>query len=309
MTCILFTHPSGLAHDTGPGHPECPDRLRYILRALDDPRFAGLIRRQAPAAPVDALRPAHDAALIDDVLRRQPGPGQLDYIDSDTVVSPGSIEAALHAAGGAMAAVDAVMNGEADAAYVAMRPPGHHAERNRAMGFCLFNNAAIAAYHARARWGLQRVAVVDFDVHHGNGTQDIFYQDRDLFYASTHQHPCYPGSGMPFERGVAGNIVNRQLFPGSGGPEFRAAWAEILPILADFKPELLIISAGFDAHEADPLAQLRVQVEDFTWITTALLAVADEACPGRVVSLQEGGYNLPALAASAAAHVAGLMRL
>jgi acetoin utilization deacetylase AcuC-like enzyme len=247
---------------------------------------------------------------VDTILAMRPAGTQLHYIDGDTVVSAGTIDAALRAAGGAMTAVDAVMEGKVRAAFVAMRPPGHHAERNRAMGFCLFNNAAVAAFHARARHGLRRIAVVDFDVHHGNGTQDIFSPDPDLFYASSHQFPCYPGTGRAEERGVAGNVVNAPLRPGSGGAEFRAAWAElILPELEAFAPELLIISAGFDAHEADPLAQLRLQVEDFTWVTEALLAVADKHCPGRVVSLLEGGYDLDALALSAAAHVRGLMRL
>jgi acetoin utilization deacetylase AcuC-like enzyme len=191
-----------------------------------------------------------------------------------------------------------------------MRPPGHHAERQRAMGFCLFNNAAVAAFHARAAYGLRRIAVVDFDVHHGNGTQDIFWPDADLFYASSHQYPCYPGTGAAHECGVAGNIVNTPLAPGSGGVEFRAAWENrILPALTAFAPELLIVSAGFDAHAADPLAQLLLWEPDFAWITQALLQVADQTCPGRVVSLLEGGYDLPALAASAALHVRGLMRL
>ena len=240
----------------------------------------------------------------------RPAPGGMIHIDSDTFVSHGSVEAALRGAGGACAAVDAVMEGWAKAAFVAMRPPGHHAEGDQAMGFCLFNNAAIAAHHARTRWHLKRVAVVDFDVHHGNGTQDIFYNDRDLFYASSHQHPCYPGTGLPHERGIAGNILNMQLPPGSRGEEFREAWAYgILPALESFKPELLIISAGFDAHAADPLAQLRLNVSDFSWVTDELLALADRVCPGRVVSLLEGGYDLDALAASAAAHVRSLMRL
>ncbi len=310
MTVALFTHPSGLAHDTGPGHPECPDRLRVVLRALEGTEFARLERRVAPAAPVEALLAAHDEMLVSDVMARQPVAGQLDYIDSDTVVSPGSVQAALHAAGGAMAAVDAVLGGEVAAAFVAMRPPGHHAERNRAMGFCLFNNAAIAAFHARAKAKLRRIAVVDFDVHHGNGTQDIFEPDPALFYASSHQYPCYPGSGARGETGVANNVVNAPLAPGTGsrssGPP---GPSDILPALAAFKPELLIISAGFDAHKADPLAQLRLEVEDFTWVTQELLAVADAHCPGRVVSLLEGGYDLQALAASAAAHVRALMRL
>jgi acetoin utilization deacetylase AcuC-like enzyme len=310
MTVALFTHPSGLEHDTGHGHPECPDRLRHVLRALEAPEFAGLLRETAPPAPVEALLAAHTETLVEDILARRPPPGRLEYIDADTVVSAGSVDAALHAAGAAMAAVDAVMSGQAEAAFCATRPPGHHAEANRAMGFCLFNHAAIAAFHARNRWGLRRIAVVDFDVHHGNGTYDIFAPDRDLFYASSHQHPCYPGTGLAHERGVAGNIFHLPLPPGTGGKNFRAGWADlILPGLAAFKPELLIISAGFDAHEADPLAQLRLQVADFSWITEQLLAVADASCPGRVVSLLEGGYDLEALAESAAAHVRALLRL
>ncbi len=202
------------------------------------------------------------------------------------------------------------MEGWAKAAFVAMRPPGHHAEAERAMGFCIFNNAAVAAYHARARWGLRRIAVADFDVHHGNGTQDIFEADPELFYASSHQFPCYPGSGRAAEQGVAGNVVNAPLGPGLGQRGIPAMpGTGILPQLAAFKPELLIISAGFDAHVADPLAQLRLREADFTWITQALLAVADVHCPGRVVSLLEGGYDLNALATSAAAHVRALMRL
>jgi acetoin utilization deacetylase AcuC-like enzyme len=308
MSVTLFTHPAALAHDTGPGHPECPARVRAVLAALAAPEFAGLRRETAPAAPLSAILAAHDAATVEAIMGRQPESG-LVYLDADTVLSPGSITAALHAAGGAMAAVDTVMAAEAQAAFVAMRPPGHHAERDRPMGFCLFNNAAVAAYHARAKWGLQRIAVVDFDVHHGNGTQDIFENDPDLFYASSHQHPCYPGTGLPHERGIAGNIVNQQLAPGAGSVEFRRAWQEfILPALRGFAPELLIISAGFDAHAMDPLAQLRLREADFTWITEALLAVADDCCPGRVVSLLEGGYDLDALAASAAAHVRALLR-
>jgi acetoin utilization deacetylase AcuC-like enzyme len=306
----LFTHPSALEHDTGEDHPECPDRVRYVLRALETTEFQPLLREIAPAAPIEALEAAHSNAQVDAILAIRPPPGQLHYIDGDTAVSAGSIQAALHAAGGAMAAVDAVMEGWARAAFVAMRPPGHHAERDRAMGFCLFNNAAVAAFHARAKHGLRRIAVVDFDVHHGNGTQDIFGPDRDLFYGSSHQYPCYPGTGAAYERGVAGNVVNMPLAPGSGGVEFRAAWANgIIPALDAFRPELLIISAGFDAHAADPLAQLRLHEPDFAWVTQALLAVADAHCAGRVVSLLEGGYDLDALAASAAAHVRTLMRL
>jgi acetoin utilization deacetylase AcuC-like enzyme len=310
MSVALFTHPAALDHDTGEFHPECADRVRYVLRALEAAEFSTLLREIAPPAPPEALKAAHAPDHVDHILAMHPAPGEIVPLDADTFVSHGSVEAALRGAGGAMAAVDAVMDGWASAAFVAMRPPGHHAEGDQAMGFCLFNNAAVAAFHARARWGLKRIAVVDFDVHHGNGTQDIFYNDRDLFYASSHQHPCYPGTGKPHERGIAGNILNMQLAPGSRGDEFREAWAYgILPALEAFKPELLIISAGFDAHAADPLAQLRLNVADFTWITEELLSLSDRTCPNRVVSLLEGGYDLDALAASAAAHVRALMRL
>jgi acetoin utilization deacetylase AcuC-like enzyme len=306
MTVALFTHPAATGHDTGPEHPECPARITAVLRALDTPAFSTLLRELCPEASAAMLRAAHTQAHVDAMLALPPD--SFTQIDADTFHSPGSREAALRGAGGACAAVDAVMQGWAKAAFVAMRPPGHHAEADRAMGFCLFNNAAIAAYHARARWGITRIAVVDFDVHHGNGTQDIFARDPDLFYASTHQHPCYPGTGLASETGV-GNIHNAPLPPGAGGPAFRAAWADILiPRLVAVAPELLIISAGFDAHIADPLAQLRCREADFTWITEALLAVADVHCPGRVVSLLEGGYDLAALASSAAAHVRALMR-
>jgi acetoin utilization deacetylase AcuC-like enzyme len=308
MSVALFTHPAALEHDTGEDHPECADRVRHILRALDREEFSPLLRELAPKARIEALQPAHTAEHIDAIFELPTD--RTTYIDADTVFSPGTLEAALRGAGGAVAAVDAVMDGWAKAAFVAMRPPGHHAEADRAMGFCIFNNAAVAAYHARARWHLRRVAVVDFDVHHGNGTQDIFGPDPELFYGSSHQFPCYPGTGAAHETGIAGNVVNAPLAPGSGSVEFRAAWADrILPSLRAFKPELLIISAGFDAHAADPLAQLRLREPDFQWITQELLAVADEHCPGRVVSLLEGGYDLQALAASAATHVRALMRL
>ena len=305
----MFTHPAALGHDTGPYHPECPDRLRAVLQALEHPDFVPLLREEAPEATPDMLRLAHPAAYVDAILAIRPAEGESVHIDGDTLMSHGSPEAILRGVGGCVAAVDAVMEGWARAAFVAMRPPGHHAERNRAMGFCLFNGAAIAALHARQRWGLRRVAVVDFDVHHGNGTQDIFESDPDLFYASSHQFPCYPGTGSLDERGVAGNIVNMPLRPGADGPAFCQTWEAVgLPALDSFAPELLIVSAGFDAHRADPLANLRLDTEDFGWITDQLLAVADRHCGGRLVSVLEGGYDLTALAASAALHVRRLMR-
>ncbi len=306
----LFTHPDCLGHDTGPYHPECPNRLRAVLQALEHPDFVPLLREQAPEATREQLCLAHPAAHVDQLLAMHPAAGELLAIDPDTVVSAGTMAAARRGAGGAVAAVDAVMEGWASAAFAAVRPPGHHAEQDRAMGFCFFNNAAIAARHARARWGLGRVAVVDFDVHHGNGTEDIFMADPAVFYGSSHQHPCYPGTGSPRDRGVADNIVNVQLPPGAGSARFRAAWADrIIPALDAWAPELLVVSAGFDAHRADPLAELRVETEDFAWLTDRLVAVADRHCGGRVVSLLEGGYDLDALAASTAAHVRRLMRL
>jgi acetoin utilization deacetylase AcuC-like enzyme len=305
----LFTHRACLQHDPGAGHPECPDRLRAVMSALDHPDFVPLLREQAPLATVDQLALVHPAEYVETILALAPPPGDVLALDSDTFVSEGSVEAARRAAGAVVAGVDAVMEGWADAAFAAVRPPGHHAEAAQPMGFCLFASVAVAAQHARLRWGCKRVAVVDFDVHHGNGTQHLFEHDAGLFYASSHQLPCYPGTGASAERGV-GNVVNMPLSPGSGSAQFREAWEYIgLPALADFRPDLLIISAGFDAHRADPLAQLCLDTADFGWITDRLLAVADLACGGRVVSALEGGYDLNALAASAALHVRRLMRL
>ena len=298
----LITHQACLAHDPGAGHSESPARLRAVLGALEHPDFTCLLREQAPLATREQLCLAHPAGYVDAMLALDPGEG-IVALDPDTFVGRGSVDAARHAAGGAIAAVDAVMEGWADTAFAAVRPPGHHAEARQAMGFCLFGTVAIAAYHARARWGLKRVAVVDFDVHHGNGTQHIFQNDPELFYASSHQMPCYPGTGAAHETGVAGNVVNMPLAPNDGSVAFRRVWSEVgLPALSAFAPELLIISAGFDAHRADPLAQLCLDTADFGWITDQLMA----ACP-RVVSVMEGGYDLAALAASAALHVRRLV--
>ncbi len=275
-----------------------------MLAALDGDYFARLERREAPAIDTDEVKRVHDPGYVDAVLDSVPARGQV-HLDPDTALSPASGEAALRAAGAASAAVDAVIGG--GNAFCAVRPPGHHAEPGTAIGICLFNSVAVAALHARAEQGLQRVAVVDFDVHHGNGTQAAFERDGDLFYASSHQSPFYPGTGHESERGV-GNIVNVELAAGSGGEEFRRGWSgRILPALREFDPDLLLISAGFDAHEMDPLAQIGLDTEDFAWVTRELLDVADECCQGRVVSSLEGGYDLDALGECARAHVGALM--
>ena len=306
MTTLLYTHPACIEHDPGPGHPETPDRLRAVLAALDGLEFEPLERREAPLAEPAQIERMHDAGYVGQVLAAVPGEGRV-HLDPDTAVSPGSGEAALRAAGGVCAAVDAVVAGEASNAFCAVRPPGHHAERARAMGFCLFNNVAIAAEQARRVHGLGRVAVVDFDVHHGNGTQHMFEADAGLFFASTHQYPYYPGSGAAGERGV-GNVVNLPLAAGAGSAEFRAAMTgTILPALADFDPDFVLISAGFDAHADDPLAMLNFEDDDYGWATAEIARVAGECCGGRLVSTLEGGYDLGALGRSAAAHVRALM--
>ena len=304
MATYLFTHPACIEHDPGPTHPERPDRLRAVLAALDGDDFARLERREAPAIDADEVKRVHDPLYVDAVLDSVPERGQV-HLDPDTALSPASGEAALRAAGAASAAVDAVIGG--GNAFCAVRPPGHHAEPDKAMGFCLFNSVAIAAHHARAEHGLQRVAVVDFDVHHGNGTQAAFERDGDLFYASSHQSPFYPGTGHEADRGV-GNIVNVELAARSGGEEFRRGWSgRILPALREFDPDLLLISAGFDAHVMDPLAQIGLDTDDFAWVTEELLDVADACCRGRVVSSLEGGYDLDALGECVRTHVRALL--
>ncbi|AWN40188.1 histone deacetylase family protein [Methylobacterium durans] len=308
---MLVTHAAFAAHETGPSHPERPARMRALDEVLAGPSFAGLRREAAPlredaeAAILRAHAPAHLAAIR--ALAADPG-GLPARIGPDTVVSAGTWEAALRAVGAGLRAVDAVCEGgSVRNAFCQVRPPGHHAERARAMGFCLFDTAAVAALHARARHGARRVAVVDFDVHHGNGTQDIFWSDPDLFYASTHRMPWFPGTGAASERGV-GNIWNAPLKEGDGAAPFRAAWAQhLLPALDAFRPDLIVVSAGFDAHEGDPLGGLRLQAADFGWITAAIAEVAERCCGGRIVSLLEGGYRLDALAASGAAHVRALL--
>ncbi len=309
MTTILYTHASGLRHDTGAGHPERADRLRAIERALAAPHFGLLDRREPEPVDLAEIIRVHDQAYVEGVMAAIPDQG-LRHLDGDTVASPGTGEAALRAAGAVCEAVDAVMAGEANTAFCALRPPGHHAEPDQAMGFCVFNNVAVGALRARAVHGLARIAVIDFDVHHGNGTQAVFERDPGLFYTSTHQSPLYPGTGRPHETGVANNILNLPLPPGAGGPEFReAVTSRMIPALDEFAPQLVMISAGFDGHRQDPLANLNLDEADFGWITDQLLVVADRHCDGRVVSTLEGGYNLDALARSVAEHVRRLMRI
>jgi acetoin utilization deacetylase AcuC-like enzyme len=306
MTTLLLTHPACLLHDTGYGHPERADRLRAIDAALAAPAFKPLKREEAPLADLAAIERLHPQAYVEMVRAAIPARDHA-WLDPDTVVSPGSWEAALRATGATIYAVDQVMAGKADNAFCAVRPPGHHAEPSRAMGFCLFNSVAVAALHARAKHGAKRVAVVDFDVHHGNGTQAAFWTDKDLFYGSTHQMPLFPGTGALDETGV-GNICNAPLKPGDDGEDFRAAWeGRILPALDAFAPDFLLVSAGFDAHLKDPLAQLRLVEADFAWITERLLEAAAKHTGGKLVSTLEGGYDLDALATSTAVHVETLM--
>ena len=307
MPTLIFTHADCLAHDTGPGHPERTARLTRVLELLNEEDFTPLVRHDAPEATRAQLEYVHAPDYVDRVFAAVPETGYA-ALDADTVVSPGSGRAALRAAGAVCAAVDAVCGGPDTRAFCPVRPPGHHAERGAAMGFCLFNNIAIGAQHGRHAHGLARVAIVDFDVHHGNGTAAAFHDDPGLFYASVHQMPLYPGTGAPDDTGVAGNIVNMPLAPGTGGPELRRAFDDIiLPALDRFKPELMLVSAGFDGHRDDPLAQLNLMAEDYGWASRQLVDLATRHCHGRLVSVLEGGYNLDALADSVAAHLRALM--
>jgi len=307
MTTLLLHHQASLGHENPPGHPERVDRIKAINQILSHSHFKPLKRKQAPLAHDGDIIRVHPDGYLNQIREASPDEG-FAQIDMDTFMSQGTLEAALRGAGAAIAGVDAVFGGEADNAFCAIRPPGHHAESRRPMGFCLFNNAAIAALYARERYDAERVAVVDFDVHHGNGTQEIFWSDGDLFYGSTHQMPLYPGTGAASETGV-GNIFNAPLRDGDGGPEFRTAMSSaILPALDAFGPDLVIISAGFDAHRDDPLGGLNFTEEDFVWATLNIMDLADKHAEGRVVSVLEGGYDIRALAASVAVHVQALIR-
>ncbi len=307
MTTLLLSHRASLDHQTPPGHPERPDRIRAIEQVLGESRFDKLVREQAPEGSLDLVRLCHNEHYVEELQHIAPK-GGLIYLDGDTSMSPGTWEAVMRGVGGAVAATDAVMSRTHDNAFVAMRPPGHHAETNKPMGFCFFDNAAIAARHAQRKYGIARAAVVDFDVHHGNGTQDIFWSDPSVMYCSTHQMPLFPGTGARGERGEHDTIVNAPLAPEDGSAKFRAAFENvILPQLQKFSPELIIISAGFDAHYRDPLASLNLKADDFGWVTRKLMEIADSSAGGRIVSVLEGGYDLQGLQESVAAHVTALM--
>jgi len=307
MATLLYTHRSSAEHDTGYGHPERSDRIRAVWQVLDAPGFAALDRREASEATVEQIARVHRRDYVTALMEAVPERGYV-RIDPDTTMSPDSGAAALHAVGAVTAAVDAVLASKGTNAFCAVRPPGHHAEPGRGMGFCLFNNVAIAAAHAREAHGVERVAIVDFDVHHGNGTQSAFWSDPSVMFASTHEYPFYPGTGAEDEVGQ-GNIFNVPLASNSGAAEFRRGMERVvLPALERFRPGLIIISAGFDAHARDPLASIRLDEEDFAWITRKLVDIAGEYCDGRIVSSLEGGYDLDALSTSVSAHVAELMK-
>jgi acetoin utilization deacetylase AcuC-like enzyme len=309
MTTLLYIHPSSAVHDPGPGHPESPARIRAILSLIEREQRKGALigvhREEAPRATRAQLERAHSGRYVEAILGAEPASGHR-RLDPDTVMSPGSTEAALRAAGAACAAVGAVVGGGVRNAFCALRPPGHHAEPERAMGFCLFNNVGIGALEALAVHGVGKISIFDFDVHHGNGTQAIFAKEPRVQYLSTHQWPLYPGTGARAETGV-GNIVNRPLPAGTGSKDWRrVVEADILPTIDGFAPELIMISAGFDAHRADPLAMLELEEADFAWVTRELMALADRHAAGRVVSVLEGGYDLNALARSCLAHLNAL---
>ncbi len=308
MTTHLFTHKDCLFHDAGPGHPEMADRLRMVLHRLEEEAFDALIRHEASLASTDRLELVHTPDYVEKILKAVPDVGIIQ-LDPDTFMSPGSRNAALRAAGAVCDAVDAVV-GETDTnAFCAIRPPGHHAEQATAMGFCLFNNIAVGALYAREKYGVQKIAVMDFDVHHGNGTQAMFEKDPDLLYISTHQEaPFYPGTGHVHETGVEGNIINIPLPSGAGSPEFRTAMKEsVFPALDRFSPDLLFLSAGFDAHHRDERANMNLGKEDYHWATEKLMAIAAKHCGGRLISVLEGGYDLLGLAESAEIHVKTLL--
>ena len=307
MSTLYLTHPACLDHMTPEGHPERSDRLRVVNQVLSEARFAALVRGEAVEGNLDLVTLCHNEHYVTELRHIAPTEGMI-YIDGDTSMSPGTWEAVMRGVGGAVTATEAVMSGTHQNAFVAVRPPGHHAEHNKPMGFCFFDNVAIAARHAQRKFGIGRAAIVDFDVHHGNGTQDIFWSDRSVMYCSTHQMPLFPGTGARGERGEHDTIVNAPLASEDGSQQFRSAFENvILPQLTRFAPELIIVSAGFDAHFRDPLASLNLRAEDFGWVTKKLMDVAEASASGRIVSVLEGGYDLQGLKESVAAHVTALM--
>jgi acetoin utilization deacetylase AcuC-like enzyme len=307
MATALFTHPACILHDNGPGHPESPERLKAILAELSKPEFSALQRCEAPRAEIEYITRVHMHNYIETILQNVPQKGYTQ-LDPDTALSSSSGEAALRAAGAVIAAVDDVISGKITNAFCAVRPPGHHAERSTAMGFCLFNNIAIGAAHALDTHKLKRIAIVDFDVHHGNGTEEWAASRHDVMFFSSHQFPLWPGTGRAQDKGPLNNIVNIPLPPGTGGTAFRQVMqTDVLPKIENYAPEFIFISAGFDAHRDDPLANLALTEDDFGWITAELCKLATRFCQSRVVSTLEGGYDLAALTKSAEVHVRALM--
>jgi len=303
MQTLIMHHDDCRRHDTGRGHPESSARIEAVMKALADVR--GIERLPAPLATAEQVTRVHDSGFWQSMAETDISDGPV-FLDPDTIMGAGSLDAALRGSGAACFALDQIYAGKAKNAYCVIRPPGHHAESTTAMGFCLINHVAIAARHAQATHNAGKVAILDFDVHHGNGSQEVFEKSPDILFISSHQIPLYPGTGYPDETGC-GNILNLPLTAGSDGSEFRAAWTRLgLPALHSFEPDLILVSAGFDAHADDPLGQIQLQDEDFGWLTREIAAYAGESCDGRLVSVLEGGYNLKALASSSRAHVAAL---
>ena len=308
MSTLYISHSSALDHLTPPGHPERPDRIRVVERVLEQARFLRLIREQAIRAELASICLVHSENYVLSIQNACPAQGLVE-INEETALSAGTMEAALRAAGAGIQAVDEIMTNRAKNAFTAMRPPGHHAEPTRSMGFCIFNNVAIAARHAQVRHGVERVAILDWDVHHGNGIQDIFWSDRSVMYCSTHEMPLFPWTGHASERGEFDNIVNVPLQAGDGSDAFRAALSDIiLPRIDSFAPAIIVIAAGFDAHWRDPLGNLNLKEADFAWATREVMTLADRHCHSRLVSILEGGYDLEALAESVEAHLTELCR-